>query len=119
VIKFFTSTKRWMTLGYLFSPGIGPRKPTTYDELAFNPWNTTDEFRPLGNLNRARKVAYDASAAHRLAYRFRSEVPLRNRVLGAAARSAFSIINRRIEWHKLSLRGLPQLLSSFCAPVLM
>ena len=41
------------------------------DELAFNPWNTTEEFRPLGNLNRARKVAYDASAAHRLAYRFR------------------------------------------------
>ena len=33
------------------------------DELAFNPWNTTDEFRPLGNLNRARKAAYDASAA--------------------------------------------------------
>ena len=61
------------------------------DELAFNPWNTTDEFRPLGNLNRARKVAYDASAAHRLAYRFRTEVPLRNRVLGALARSAFAV----------------------------
>ena len=74
------------------------------DELAFNPWNTTDEFRPLGNLNRARKVAYDASAAHRLAYRFRSEVPFRNRVFGAAARSAFAVVNRRIEWHKLPLR---------------
>ena len=33
------------------------------DATAFNPWNTTDEFRPLGNLNRARKAAYDASAA--------------------------------------------------------
>ena len=33
-----------------------------------------------------------------------AEVPLRNRVLGAAARSAFSVINRRIEWHKLPLR---------------
>jgi len=74
------------------------------DELAFNPWNTTEEFRPLGNLNRARKVAYDASSAHRLAYRFRSEVPLRNRVLGGIARQAFAVINRRIEWHKLSLR---------------
>ncbi len=29
----------------------------------FNPWNTTDRFRPLGNLNRARRAAYDASAA--------------------------------------------------------
>lgn len=28
--------KRWMTLGYLFSPGIGPRKPTTIDDLAFD-----------------------------------------------------------------------------------
>lgn len=74
------------------------------DELAFNPWNTTDEFRPLGNLNRARKAVYDASSAHRHVYRWRSEVPLRNRVLGGAARSLFSVVNRYIEWHKLSLR---------------
>src|SRR6185369_2574566 len=74
------------------------------DEMAFNPWNTTDEFRPLGNLNRARKVVYDASANHRLAYRWRTEVPLRNRVLGAFARWCFSIVNRFVEWHKLSLR---------------
>ncbi len=40
------------------------------DALAFNPWNTTEEFRPLGNLNRARKAAYDASAAQRTATRF-------------------------------------------------
>lgn len=32
---------------------------------AFNPWNTTDEFRPLGNLNRGRKSVYAASAALR------------------------------------------------------
>ncbi len=31
------------------------------DQLAFNPWNTTEEFRPLGNLNRARRAAYEAS----------------------------------------------------------
>ena len=60
------------------------------DALAFNPWNTTDEFRPLGNLNRARKAVYDASAAHRL------RLPLADasrrcatRSLGAAARAAF------------------------------
>jgi Catalase len=35
---------------------------------AFNPWNTTDEFRPLGNLNRARKSVYAASAALRGSY---------------------------------------------------
>jgi hypothetical protein len=44
--------------------GVVEPKARTLD---FNPWNTTDEFRPLGNLNRARKVAYDASAACRCA----------------------------------------------------
>ena len=74
------------------------------DELAFNPWNTTEEFRPLGNLNRARKAVYDASSAHRHVYRWRTETPLRNQVLGAIARQGFVVINRFIEWHKLSLR---------------
>ena len=35
------------------------------DELEFNPWNTMEEFRPLGNLNRARRIVYQASADHR------------------------------------------------------
>ena len=35
------------------------------DNLSFNPWNTTDEFRPLGNLNRARRMVYQASANYR------------------------------------------------------
>jgi catalase len=35
------------------------------DNLDFNPWNTTDEFRPLGNLNRARRTVYQASADYR------------------------------------------------------
>jgi Animal haem peroxidase/Catalase len=74
------------------------------DALAFNPWNTTDEFRPLGNLNRARKVVYDASAAHRLIYRWQAEVPLRNRIIGPAVYRLLGFINRRIEWHRLPLR---------------
>src|SRR5204862_1267690 len=73
--------------------------------LAFNPWNTTAEFRPLGHLNRARKAAYDASSAHRLGWRFQEKVPLRNRVLGAAARAVFKVLNRFVEWHKLPLRA--------------
>ncbi len=38
---------------------------TLVDSLAFNPWNTTDDFRPLGNLNRARKTVYEASVDYR------------------------------------------------------
>jgi Animal haem peroxidase len=74
------------------------------DGLAFNPWNTTDDFRPLGNLNRARKAAYDASAAHRAQMRWRTETPLRNVVLGAAVRGVFSLVNQRVEWHRLPVR---------------
>jgi Animal haem peroxidase/Catalase len=74
------------------------------DAMAFNPWNTTDEFRPLGNLNRARKAVYDASVAHRRAFRWRSDPPLRNVVIGAAARRVFALVNRRVEWHRLPLR---------------
>ncbi len=81
--------------------------------MAFNPWNTTDSFRPLGNLNRARKAAYDASAAHRLGFRWRSEPPLRNVVFGAGARAAFSALNRYVEWHRLPMRLSVLNLSAF------
>lgn len=71
--------------------------------LAFNPWNTTDEFRPLGNLNRARKAAYEAGSAHRLAYRWQTEPPLRNVVVGAGIRRLFTVLNRFVDWHRLPL----------------
>jgi heme peroxidase/catalase len=74
------------------------------EALAFNPWNTTEDFRPLGNLNRARKAAYDASAAHRAQTRWHTETPKRNVVLGRFVRVAFSVINRRVPWYRLPVR---------------
>jgi len=74
------------------------------DGFAFNPWNTTEEFRPLGNLNRARKSAYDSGASHRLSMRWHSDPPLRNRALSAFARTTFRVINRWSDWHRLPLR---------------
>jgi hypothetical protein len=35
------------------------------DALAFSPWVRSDEIRPIGGLNRARKVAYEASVRNR------------------------------------------------------
>ena len=35
------------------------------NDMAFNPWHTSDEFRPLGSLNRSRKVVYESSAGNR------------------------------------------------------
>ncbi|MPY47544.1 peroxidase family protein [Streptomyces acidicola] len=74
------------------------------EELAFNPWYTTDEFRPLGNINRARKAAYRASSAHRLGLRFVTEEPLRNRLLARPVGTAFALLNRYVPWHRLPVR---------------
>jgi hypothetical protein len=74
------------------------------DQLAFNPWNTTEDFRPLGNLNRARKAAYDASAAHRLGYRWHADLPRRNQVIGGAAARCYRLLNRRVDWWRLPYR---------------
>ncbi|MGO4460278.1 peroxidase family protein [Streptomyces sp. M-16] len=71
------------------------------DLLAFNPWHTTEDFRPLGNLNRARKLAYEASSAHRLGHRFLTVEPRRNALLGAPLRAAFRTVDRFVPWHRL------------------
>jgi hypothetical protein len=71
------------------------------DGIGFNPWNTTDSFRPLGNLNRARKAAYDATSAHRLGFRWREDPPLRNVVSRAGVRAFFAVLNRFVRWWRL------------------
>ncbi|MFG1609443.1 peroxidase family protein [Actinoplanes sp. NPDC049265] len=75
--------------------------PTSGANLRYNPWNTTEEFRPLGNLNRVRRAAYDASAAHRNRERFVTEVPLRNTIFGGLAGRIFATANRFVPWHKM------------------
>ena len=88
------------------------------DELAFNPWNVTDAFRPLGNLNRARKTAYDASAAQRHDYRWLTRSPLRNILFGAIARGVFRVVDRFVAWHrlpaKLGLLNLGRVPATYC-----
>ncbi|WP_319690581.1 hypothetical protein [Streptomyces sp. ME19-01-6] len=98
------------------------------EQLAFNPWHTTDEFRPLGNLNRARKAAYEASGAQLLGLRLTpaetltsvaplipvapltSVAPRRDAVLPAPVRAALGLVTRYVPWHRLplpaGLRGL-------------
>jgi hypothetical protein len=50
---------------------IGPQNPATIERLEqserlrFNPWNALEQHRPLGSLNRARLVAYQASQRYR------------------------------------------------------
>src|SRR5205807_6973144 len=74
------------------------------EALAFNPWNTTDSFRPLGNLNRARKAAYDASSAHRLGLRWHEDPPLHNVLIGGAVSATFRALNRFVDWWRLPYR---------------
>jgi hypothetical protein len=74
------------------------------DQLTFDPWNTTDQFRPLGNLNRARRAAYEASSAHRRGYRFITQPPKRNVVAGRVLAVAFRALNRFVPWHRMPTR---------------
>jgi len=78
--------------------------PTGSAPVNYNPWNTSDIFRPLGNLNRARKSSYDASANLRHQLRWHSDPPVRNVVFSAIARGVFSVINRRWPWYKLGVK---------------
>jgi hypothetical protein len=94
-----------LTIGSRDAGGVGGvAEPKALRCVDFNPWNTTDQFRPLGNLNRARKAAYDASVAHRHELRWQSPIPARNVVLGGAARSVFRVVNRFVPWHRLGVR---------------
>ena len=71
------------------------------DQLAFNPWNTTDEFRPLGNMNRARKAAY--APAPRTASATGSTRSRRCATSSPAriATRLFAVVNRFVAWHRL------------------
>ncbi len=83
---------------------IAQQIPENMEPVDFNPWNTTEDFQPLGNINRARKTAYDASAAYRHDLRWPLPVPPRNIVFGGLARWAFGILNRRVSWDRLPAR---------------
>jgi Animal haem peroxidase/Catalase len=83
---------------------VGRAMERLVDEIAFNPWHTTDDFRPLGSLNRARKAAYTASSAHRLGYQFREQVPLRNVIVGRLLEAVFRVVEPLRPWHRLYWR---------------
>lgn len=44
-----------------------PRSRDAEDRLSFNPWHCLSAHRPLGNVMRARRIAYPASVAFRAA----------------------------------------------------
>ena len=73
----------------------------TIEAMAYNPWHTTEDFRPLGNINRVRKEVYAASAAHRQGLRFYTPVPLRNRIIGRLLTFKMRWVNRVIPWYNV------------------
>ncbi len=42
-----------------------PEQDALCEDLAFNPWHTLSEHKPLGNINRARRVVYDMVSTYR------------------------------------------------------
>lgn len=67
-VEWKESDSPWLGVATLTIPAqdiLGPQGRATRDRidtLAFNPWHAPADFRPLGNLNRARRSVYEASA---------------------------------------------------------
>jgi hypothetical protein len=66
-----TRTYHFATVARLRIPKCDLSDPRTkalseaVDRLSFSPWHTTEDHRPLGNVMRARKVAYQMSSDFR------------------------------------------------------
>jgi hypothetical protein len=71
------------------------------ERLEFNPFNTSVEFRPLGSLNRARKMVYTVSADHREGRRSFVSVGWFGRLAERAIEKGYGLLNRVVAWHKL------------------
>ena len=53
-------------IGKISFPKQIPRNDEACEKMVFNPWNAHPENRPLGNMNRARKVVYGGAEKFRL-----------------------------------------------------
>ncbi len=71
------------------------------NQMEFNPWNTTDQFTPIGSLNRARKLVYKSSAGMRTGKGNYERDALWIRLFNASIVVFFAIVNKFIPWHKL------------------
>jgi hypothetical protein len=71
----------WITVGRLTLPIQDPASPRgrkvgeLVEKLAFDPWHAREDLRPLGNIMRARNVAYRASTKGRAAAAEPREAP--------------------------------------------
>lgn len=67
-VEWKTSTTQFLKIARLEFPVQtfdSSAQNTFCENLSFNPWHTTDEHRPLGNLNRARRAVYEATSTTR------------------------------------------------------
>jgi hypothetical protein len=70
-VRWSTSVAPLLTLATLTIPRQDLASPearaseTFVDRLSFTPWHCSEAHRPLGNIQRARRAVYEASARHR------------------------------------------------------
>lgn len=71
------------------------------NNMEFNPWHTIHELRPLGSLNRARKLVYESSAAHWAGRTQFHPGPTTGGFFARLLGRIFAALNRIIPWHRL------------------
>lgn len=67
----------------------------------FNPWNTHPDIEPIGSLNRARRLVYEASQQLRTGRRTQAPHPDGSLLLDRVLEAVFSGFNRIVPWHRL------------------
>jgi hypothetical protein len=82
------------------------------ERIEFNPFHTSEDFRPLGSLNRARKLVYQSSADHREGRSSYASVGSLARMGDWLLEKSYSVLNTVVPWHKLPVfLGLGNLLA--------
>ncbi len=71
------------------------------EALQFNPWHTDPAIEPIGSLNRARRLVYEASQHLRTGLRTQAPHSDFDRLLDRAVAFAFGLFNRLVPWHRL------------------
>jgi hypothetical protein len=71
------------------------------NNLEFSPWNTTTVFRPLGSLNRARRLVYRSSVGLRTGRESYEQLGILRKIFYALLVPFFRCLNFVVPWHKL------------------
>ncbi|HHB11600.1 MAG TPA: catalase, partial [Chromatiales bacterium] len=95
------------TIGRLIIPqqdldtAMAREQESCIEAMQFTPWNTHPDVIPIGSLNRARRLAYEASQQLRTGLRTQAPHSDASQVADRILGLAFAALNRLVPWYRL------------------